>query len=159
MQNNQAIPFNKENFKQILSKQFAWVIVVSVPGALIAEYFNVPLAWFLGPMLVTSIVTLSGVKTKMPKLVLSTILIILGLYIGSYIDKTLFSQIHQWIWTSLIMLGYIIVSVILVSKYLQKFSGYGKKTSVFSAAPGALGPLLILAEDENQILVKLQQHT
>ena len=36
MQNNQAIPFNKENFKQILSKQFTWVIVVSVPGALIA---------------------------------------------------------------------------------------------------------------------------
>jgi len=79
MQNNQAIPFNKENFKQILSKQFAWVIVVSVPGALIAEYFNVPLAWFLGPMLVTSVVTLGGVKTKMPKLVLSTILIFLGL--------------------------------------------------------------------------------
>ena len=155
MQNNQAIPFNKENFKQILSKQFAWVIVVSVPGALIAEYFNVPLAWFLGPMLVTSIVTLSGVKTKMPKLVLSTILIILGLYIGSYIDKTLFSQIHQWIWTSLIMLGYIIVSVILVSKYLQKFSGYGEKTSIFSAAPGALGPLLILAEDEKSDLSRV----
>ncbi len=152
MQNNQAIPFNKENFKQILSKQFAWVIVVSVPGALIAEYFNVPLAWFLGPMLVTSVVTLGGVKTKMPKLVLSTILIFLGLYIGNYIDKSLFSQIHQWIWTSSIMLGYIIVSVLLVSKYLQKFSGYGKKTSVFSAAPGALGPLLILAEDEKSDL-------
>ena len=152
MQNNQAIPFNKENFKQILSKQFAWVIVVSVPGALIAEYFNVPLAWFLGPMLVTSVVTLGGVKTKMPKLVLSTILIFLGLYIGNYIDKSLFSQIHQWIWTSSIMLGYIIVSVLLVSKYLQKFSGYEKKTSIFSAAPGALGPLMILAEDEKSDL-------
>ena len=152
MQNNQAIPFNKENFKQILSKQFAWVIVVSVPGALIAEYFNVPLAWFLGPMLVTSVVTLGGVKTKMPKLVLSTILIFLGLYIGNYIDKSLFSQIHQWIWTSSIMFGYIVISVLLVSKYLQKFSGYGKKTSVFSAAPGALGPLLILAEDEKSDL-------
>ena len=152
MQNNQAIPFNKENFKQILSKQFAWVIVVSVPGALIAEYFNVPLAWFLGPMIVTSVVTLGGLKTKMPKLVLSTILIFLGLYIGNYIDKSLFSQIHQWIWTSSIMLGYIIVSVLLVSKYLQKFSGYEKKTSVFSAAPGALGPLLILAEDEKSDL-------
>ena len=59
---------------------------------------------------------------------------------------------HQWAWTSLIMLAYIIVSVLLVSKYLQKFSGYGKKTSIFSAAPGALGPLLILAEDEKSDL-------
>ena len=152
MQNNQAIPFNKENFKQIWSKEFALVIVVSIPGALIADYFSVPLAWFLGPMLVTSVVSLLGFKTKMPKLVLSIILIFLGLYIGNYIDKNLFSQIHQWAWTSFIMFSYIIVSVLLVSKYLQKFSGYGKKTSLFSAAPGALGPLLILAEDEKSDL-------
>ena len=31
---------------------------------------------------------------------------------------------------------------------LEKFSKYEKKTSIFSAAPGALGPLMILAEDE-----------
>ena len=152
MQNNQAIPLNKENFKQIFSKEFAWVIIVSIPGAFIADYLNVPLAWFLGPMLVTSVVSLGGIKTKMPRLVLSTVLIFLGLYIGNYIDKNLFFQIHQWVWTSLIMLAYIIVSVLLVSKYLQKFSGYGEKTSVFSAAPGALGPLLILAEDEKSDL-------
>ena len=155
MQNNQAIPFNKENFKQILSKEFAWVIIVSVPGAIIAEFFKIPLAWFLGPMLVTSVLSLGGVKTKMPKLVLSTVLIFLGLYIGNYIDKSLMSQMHEWIWTSLIMLGYIITSVLLVSKYLQKFSGYGKKTSIFSAAPGALGPLLILAEDEKSDLSRV----
>ncbi len=152
MQNKQAIPFNKENFKQIYSKEFALVIIVSIPGAIIADYFNIPLAWFLGPMLITSIISLLGFKIKMPQLVLSIILIFLGLYIGSYIDKNLFSQIHQWMWTSLIMLSYVIVSVFLVSKYLQKFSGYGKKTSLFSAAPGALGPLLILAENEKSDL-------
>ncbi len=152
MQNKQAIPFNKENFKQILTKEFTLVIIVSVPGAIVADYFAVPLAWFLGPMLVTSIVSLLGIKLKMPKLILSTVLILLGLYIGNYVDKNLFSQMHQWAWTSLIMLAYIVVSVLLVSKYLQKFSGYGKKTSIFSAAPGALGPLLILAEDEKSDL-------
>ena len=152
MQNNQAIPFNKENFKQIFSLQFISVIIVSIPSALVADYFNVPLAWFLGPMLITALAALMGLKVKMPRLVLSSILIILGLYIGNYIDKELFAQMHQWIWTSLIMLGYIILSVLLVSKYLEKFSGYEKKTSIFSAAPGALGPLLILAEDEKSDL-------
>ena len=46
------------------------------------------------------------------------------------------------------MLVYIVLSVLIVSKYLEKFSKYEKKTSIFSAAPGALGPLMILAEDE-----------
>ncbi len=152
MQNNQAIPFNKENFKQIFSKQFVLVIAISVPSAMVAEFFNIPLAWFLGPMLVTSLASLMGLKIKMPRLVLSAILILLGLYIGNYIDKSLFSQIHQWAWTSLIMFVYIILSVLIVSKYLQKFSKYEKKTSIFSAAPGALGPLMILAEDEKSDL-------
>ena len=152
MQNNQAIPFNKENFKQILSVEFALVIILSIPGAIIADYFAVPLAWFLGPMIVTSIISLLGVKVKVPRLVLSINLIFLGLYIGNYIDKSLFSQIHQWALTSFIMLVYIVISIFLVSKYLQKFSNYGKKTSFFSAAPGALGPLLILAESEKSDL-------
>ena len=150
MQNNQAIPFNKENFKQIISIEFALVIVVSIPSAILADFFNIPLAWFLGPMLATSVASLFGLNIKMPKLVLSTILILLGLYIGNYIDKSLFSQMHQWAWTSLIMLIYIIISVLIVSKYLQKFSKYERKTSIFSAAPGALGPLMILAEDEKK---------
>ena len=148
MQNNQAIPFNKENFKQIFSKQFALVLLISTPSAIIAEFFSIPLAWFLGPMLITSLFSLMGLRIKMPRLALSLILILLGLYIGNYIDKNLFSQMHQWAWTSLIMLIYIIVSVLIVSKYLQIFSKYEKKTSIFSAAPGALGPLMILAEDE-----------
>jgi uncharacterized protein len=148
MQNNQAIPFNKENFTQIFSVSFVLIIIISIPSAIIADFFNIPLAWFLGPMLATSLASLMGLKIKMPKLILSSILILLGLYIGNYIDKSLFAQMHQWIWTSLIMLVYIIFSVLIVSKYLEKFSKYERKTSIFSAAPGALGPLMILAEDE-----------
>ncbi len=152
MHNNQAIPFNKENFKLIFSKEFALVITLSIPSALIAEFFDIPLAWFLGPMLITSLGSLMGLKTKMPKLVLSSVLILLGIYIGNYIDESLFAQMHQWAWTSLIMLVYIILSVIIVSKYLHVFSKYDRKTSIFSAAPGALGPLMILAEDEKSDL-------
>tara|TARA_X000001036_G_scaffold360078_1_gene342931 strand:- start:925 stop:2004 length:1080 start_codon:yes stop_codon:yes gene_type:complete len=148
IQNNQAIPFNKENFKQIFSFSFILVIIISLPSAIIAEFFNIPLAWFLGPMLITSLASLMGLKIRMPRLILSSILILLGLYIGNYIDRSLLMQMHQWLWTSLIMLIYIILSVLIVSKYLQRFSKYEQKTSIFSAAPGALGPLMILAEDE-----------
>ena len=150
MKNNQAIPFNKENFKQIFSFAFVLMILISIPSALIADYFNIPLAWFLGPMLATSIASLLGLNIKTPKIILSSILVLLGLYIGNYIDRDLFSQINDWFFTSLIMLIYIVLSILIVSKYLQKFSNYEKKTSIFSAAPGALGPLMILAEDEKK---------
>ena len=137
-----------KQINQIFTIKFISVLIISFPSAIIADYFDIPLAWFLGPMIVTSIAALSGLKIFMPKIVLSFILIILGLHIGNYIDQNLFNQILDWIWTSLIMLIYIIVCILVVAKYLQKFADYGEKASIFSAAPGALGPLMILAENE-----------
>ena len=142
------LKINKENLSQLSSKKFFFVILIGIPSAIITDFFNIPLAWFLGPMIFTSIAALSGFKVEMPKLALNFILIILGLHIGNYIDQNLFSQMIDWIWTSLIMLIYIIICILIVSKYLQKYSGYEKKASIFSAAPGALGPLMILAEQE-----------
>ena len=121
------ISFYLDNIKQLFSKNFITVIFISIPSAVIADYLNIPLAWMLGPMIVMSIVALSGLKIKMPKLVLNSILILLGLHIGNYIDQNLFSQMINWIWTSIIMLIYIIICILIVAKYLQKFSGYGEK--------------------------------
>ena len=147
-----AIQFNRKEMKSLISIEFFLVILISTPSAIIAEYFRVPLAWMLGPMIAISIAALMGLKVVMPKLALSGILIILGLHIGNYIDQNLLSQMKDWIWTSMVMFFYILVSIFIVSKYLQKFSGYKEKTSIFSAAPGALGPLLILAEYEKSDL-------
>ena len=122
MQNNQAIPLNKENFKQIFSIRFLLVIAISIPSAIVTDYFNLPLAWFLGPMIATSLGALIGLNIIIPRLVLSSVLILLGLYIGNYIDKDLFSKIHEWALTSLIMFFYIIFSILIVSIYLQNFS-------------------------------------
>ena len=149
---NSSIQFNSSNIKELFSKKFLLVILISIPSAIVADYFNIPLAWMLGPMLAVSIAALSGLKIKMPKLALSSILIVLGLHIGNYIDQNLINQMTEWVWTSIIMFVYILISILIVSKYLQKFSGYNVKTSIFSAAPGALGPLMILAEHEKSDL-------
>ena len=142
------VEFYYSSLKQLFSKKFISVILISIPSAIFADYFNIPLAWMLGPMIVTSIATLAGLKVVMPKIALSSILIILGLHIGNYIDQNLFNQMINWIWTSAIMLIYIITCILIVSKYLQKYAAYGEKASIFSSAPGALGPLMILAENE-----------
>jgi len=149
---NSSFPVNIQNLKVLFSKNFLLVILISIPSAIVADYFRIPLAWMLGPMLVISVAALMGLKVVMPKLALSSILIILGLHIGNYIDQNLISQMINWIWTTIIMFFYILFSIIIVSKYLQKFSGYNQKTSIFSASPGALGPLMILAEYEKSDL-------
>ena len=101
-----AIHLDRENFGQIFSKKFLTVILISIPSAIIADYFNIPLAWMIGPMIATSLIALKGFQVLMPKLALSSILIILGLHIGNYIDQNLLTQMVNWIWTTIIMFFY-----------------------------------------------------
>ena len=109
---NKSISLNFESIKFLFSKSFLLVIFISVPSAIIADYFNIPLAWMLGPMIAVSIAALGGIKVKMPKLALSSILIILGLHIGNYIDQNLINQMREWVWTSVIMFIYILLSIL-----------------------------------------------
>ena len=75
---NFSIPLNITNLKQLISKNFFLVILISIPSAVVADFFRIPLAWMIGPMLAISIAALMGMKVVMPKLALSAILIILG---------------------------------------------------------------------------------
>jgi len=54
------IKFYLQNATQVFSIKFISVLIISFPSAIIADYFNIPLAWFLGPMIITSIAALSG---------------------------------------------------------------------------------------------------
>ena len=94
--NKSKVTFYYSSFKQLFTSKFISVILISIPSAIVAEYFNIPLAWMLGPMIVTSIAALAGLKVVMPKIALSSILIILGLHIGNYIDQNLFNRLNRF---------------------------------------------------------------
>ena len=47
-----------KQINQIFNIKFISVLIISFPSAIIAQYFNIPLAWFLGPMIITSIAAL-----------------------------------------------------------------------------------------------------
>ena len=84
---NSSIQFNSSNIKELFSKKFLLVILISIPSAIVADYFNIPLAWMLGPMLAVSVAALSGIKIKMPKLALSLILIVFSLQLFLYFES------------------------------------------------------------------------
>ena len=62
-----AIHFDRENLGQLFTKQFLIVILISIPSAIVADFFNIPLAWMIGPMIATSLIALKGFKVLMPK--------------------------------------------------------------------------------------------
>ena len=67
---------------QLLSKKFLLVIVISIPSAIVADFFKVPLAWMIGPMIATSLIALKGFQVIYTSMYLLTQinLFILGFY-------------------------------------------------------------------------------
>ena len=63
-----AIHFDRENLGQLFTKKFLIVILISIPSAIIADFFNIPLAWMIGPMIATSLIALKGFQVLMPKI-------------------------------------------------------------------------------------------
>jgi len=61
-----AIHFDRENLGQLFTKKFFIVILISIPSAIVADFFNIPLAWMIGPMIATSLVALKGFQILMP---------------------------------------------------------------------------------------------
>ena len=55
-----SIHFDRENLVQLFTKKFLIVILISIPSAIIADFFNIPLAWMIGPMISTSLIALKG---------------------------------------------------------------------------------------------------
>ena len=63
-----AIHFNRENLGQLFTKKFLVVILISIPSAIIADFFNIPLAWMIGPMIATSLIALKGLLKQLKML-------------------------------------------------------------------------------------------
>ena len=57
-----AIHFNRENLVQLFTKKFLIVILISIPSAIVADFFNIPLAWMIGPMIAVATVNLLGMR-------------------------------------------------------------------------------------------------
>ena len=55
-----AIHFDRENLGQLFTKKFFIVILISIPSAIVADFFNIPLAWMIGPMIATSLIALNA---------------------------------------------------------------------------------------------------
>ena len=135
MQNNQAIPFNKENFKQILSKEFAWVIVISIPAALLA-----------GTLVASRLLQISELATyKLPSNIIDYCLLILGASVGCRFANKTFGEIarnalHSFVATLLlVILG---VSAALIASLVIDKNFF---TLLLSYCPGGIYEVAVIA--------------
>ncbi len=124
-------------------------------GGGVCFYLNLPLAWMLGAMIVTTVASLSGVQLDMPPRLRGAFVTILGVYLGSAFNSEILEQISRWPLSLSALVLYVGAITGILYVYFQKVLGFDRVSAFFSATPGGLGSMVIaggaLGGDERKI--------
>ncbi|MDX1514762.1 MAG: AbrB family transcriptional regulator [Gammaproteobacteria bacterium] len=118
-------------------------LAIGAVGGAIFFYFQMPLAWMMGAMVICTIASLSGVKLQVPGTLRSVMVTVLGVLLGSTFTPEVMEKAAQWPATLLSLAIYIVVLTGLLYLYFTKVQGYDPVTAYFSATPGGLNEMVI----------------
>lgn len=116
-------------------------------GGVIADYFDLPLAWMIGPMGATILASLSRLPVQVPMGLRTVFLGVLGSFLGSSFSIETMEKAREWPLT----LGAVLVFVALVTActavYYKKVAGLDGVSALFSATPGGLTPMVVIGSN------------
>ena len=117
--------------------------VGAVGGALFA-YAQLPLAWMIGAMVATCAVSIAGTSLTVPKPLRSTMIMVLGILLGSAFRPSLLDHIDRWAITLAALVPYIAIATMVGMLYLRRLMRLDMTTAYFTSAPGGLSEMMIV---------------
>ncbi len=135
----------------------AWGIALGlgVAGGGLFAALNLPLPWMLGALTAVTLASLSGWRPEIPSQLRGGMIAVLGLMLGSAFSPALLERIGRWSDSLLVLMLATIVSGLLVTLYLRRYSGMNRITAFFAAAPGGINEMVMtggaLGGDERTI--------
>ena len=116
-------------------------IIIGFIGGYIGTLIHLPLPWLLGSLFANLLIAFTKLKVSFSNKLLNPIFLLIGIILGGTLNVTLLHKVHLWIFSSAMMILYVLFSTYVVYWYFYKFAKFSKSTSVFSSLPGALAPI------------------
>ncbi len=113
-------------------------------GGAIAHSLQLPLAWMIGAMTATTIAALSGLTIRLPQELRNTMVIVLGVMLGSSFSPEILDRALAWSVSLLGLLVYVFVAAAVGRMIFQRFAGYDPTTAYFCAVPGGLSEMTLV---------------
>jgi membrane AbrB-like protein len=98
----------------------------------------------LGSMLFTSVAAIAGARVAVPPSLRSTMIVILGVMLGSAFDPGILSQMQRWAASLGGLVAYILVCIGSGIAYLRLIARYDPATAFFTATPGGFNEMVMI---------------
>src|SRR3989440_3717036 len=123
-------------------------VVVAAGDGLLFLWLTLPGGLISGAMAAVGIAALSGRPVTMPPILTQTVLVLLGITLGSLVSRQLIQHMSAYPLTIGLLALATFCSTFGSSLYLQRFHGWDQTSAFLAGSPGALSQITILAAEK-----------
>ena len=121
----------------------ARALAIGIGGGGVFAWFNLPLAWMMGAMCLTTLSAIGGLRVMVPPSLRMVMIAVLGVMLGSAFRPDIFDQAGQWSLSLAMLVVYVATVALLAGLYFRKVVRYDATTAYFSAIPGGLSEMIM----------------
>ena len=119
-------------------------LLIGLIGAKIFIYLRLPMPWMLGPLFMTTLASLSGIRILVPIWIKSLMIMVIGALFGTTVSPELIDQLILWTPSMIGVLLYLLIVMPPIVFYLIKVAKYDFITAYFSASPGGIIAMMVM---------------
>jgi len=123
-------------------------LIVGSAGGLLFLWANLPGGLISGAMIAVGIAALAGRPLAVPPILTQTVLVLLGISLGSLVSRQLIQHMSAYPLTIGLLALATFCSTFGSSFYLQRFHGWDRTSALLAGSPGALSQITVLAAEK-----------
>src|SRR6202171_1611738 len=123
-------------------------LAIGSAGGLLFLWANLPGGLISGAMMAVGIAALAGRPLAMPPILTQTVLVLLGISLGSLVSRQLIQHMGAYPLTIGLLALATFCSTFGSSLYLQRMHGWDQNSAFLAGRPGALSQITILAAEK-----------
>ena len=123
-------------------------LVIGTAGGALFVWANLPGGLISGAMIAVGIAVMAGRPLTMPPMLTQTVLVLLGISLGSLMSRQLLQHLSAYPLTIALLALATICSTFCSSIYLQRVHGWDQTSALLAGSPGALSQITMLAAEK-----------
>jgi membrane AbrB-like protein len=123
-------------------------LAIGSAGGLLFLWANLPGGLISGAMMAVGIAALAGRPLAVPPILTQTVLVLLGISLGSLVSRQLIQHMSSYPLTIGLLALATFCSTFGSSLYLQRVHGWDQTSAFLAGSPGALSQIIILAAEK-----------
>src|SRR6185436_6241456 len=123
-------------------------LAIGAAGGPLFLWLNLPGGLISGAMAAVGIAALTGRPMTMPPVLTQTVLVLLGITLGSLVSRQLIQHVSSYPLTIALLALATFCSTFGSSFYLQRVHGWDRTSAFLAGSPGALSQITILAAEK-----------